>query len=128
MRPDFFLTDVESRETPVVRACYVQRIVYIRDSRDGLLVDLDEPILLSAENRTLNRVILVNRYSGDSLSQMNGWPINVYVCGLRGKDEVDFDNLLVEEMRVLFWGQIFKELQEADNVAATYSNSLRDRQ
>lgn len=123
MHPDFFLTNVESRETPAVRACFIQRTVHFRDSRDGILVDLEAPI--RTENVTLGSVILVNRYSGDTLSPVNIWPMNVYVCGLKGKDIVDFENLLVEEIRILFWGQIFKELEEANNAATTYSNTLR---
>ena len=106
MKLVFFLTNVESREAPIVRAYFVQRTVHIRDSRDGLLVGLEGQIRI--DNEILDRVILVNRYSGDSLSPINSWPMNVYVCGLIEKDTVDFENLSVEEIRILFWGQIFK--------------------
>jgi len=125
LKPDFFLTDVESRETPVVRACYVQKLVHIRDSRDGLFIVLDTPIKLRTDNSSLDKVVLVNRYSGDSLSPINCWPMNVYVCSLKGKGEVDFENILVEEISILFWGQIFKEKNEANNVATAYANGLR---
>jgi len=105
---NFYLTSTELREPYKPRACRIVRRLRSELRDDLALVEI-EPALprhIYDTNEDVRWLILASRHQGRSLYPVSEWPLAVYVCRLKGKDEPEGDVIASEDLAILDWGEV----------------------
>ena len=104
----FYLTSTELREPYEPRACRIVKRLRSELRDDLALVEI-EPSLprdVYDTNEDVRWVILASRHQGQSLFPVSEWPLAVYICRLKGKDEPEGEAIASKDLAILDWGEV----------------------
>jgi len=106
--PDFYLVSTELREPYDPRACHVVRRLRSELRDDLALVEVlpTLPRHVYDTDEEVRWLVLASRYQGASLFPVSEWPLSVYICRLKGKDEPESDTIASEDLKILDWGEV----------------------
>ena len=105
---DFYLVSTELRKPYEPRACRIVRRLHSGLRDDLALVEVEPPLPrhIYDTNEEVRRLIVGARHKGASLFPVTEWPLAVYICRLKGKDEPEADTIASEDLSILDWGEV----------------------
>ena len=105
---DYHLVSTELREPYEPRACRIVRRLRSELRDDLALVEIEPPLSrhVNGTDKDVRRLILVPRLQGTALFPVSEWPLAVYVCRLKGTEEIETDTVASDSLAILDWGEV----------------------
>jgi hypothetical protein len=105
---DFYLVSTELREPYAPQACRVVRRLRSELRDDLALVELEPPLPRHVydTNKEVQWLILASRLQGESLFPATKWPLQVYICRLKGKDKPGSDTIASVDIAIVDRGEV----------------------
>jgi hypothetical protein len=104
----FYLISTELREPYEPRAC--RKVRRLRSEfRDDLALVEVEPSLprhVYGTDQDIRLLILASRHEGQSLFPIREWPLAVYICRLKDREEPEGDVIRSGDLAILDWGEL----------------------
>ena len=110
MRPDFYLTSVDSYDLDPPRACHALKAVAWREGPDLLVVSVNPALdgkFYGHPDREFRTVALAPRFQGTDITQVRSEPVHVFVCQLLVDDIQSIESVPPSACRILSWGVIY---------------------
>ena len=105
---NFYLISTELRDPYEPRTCRIVKRLRSELRDDLALVEVEPPLPRHVYDTSedVRLLILASRHQGDSIFPVRQWPLPVYVCRLKGKDEPEGDTIASEDLVILDWGEV----------------------
>jgi len=127
-KPIFYLTTAgEYKLLSKPRSCRFARRLRDVNRDDYMLVEIDPPLIgqsFGLGGNDIGELILSTRHCGYTLFPVEEWPTHVYVARLIVQQALVAESITREQVQLIAWGMIFKDLEEANARAAELESEL----
>lgn len=106
----YYLSSLESEALSPVRKLHViKRLQFRNTGKECLWVEVEEPMFRQEgfRSREFTRIVLSSRHEGDELPPEGKMPCFVHVATFRREDFTPEEEISVEDLLVIGWGEIY---------------------
>jgi hypothetical protein len=114
--PNFYLATSEGYDLGEPRKVYILKKLRVNHREDCLLVNIKPSIIgqkYGLGRKDISYVVLASHYEGDTLLNINKYPMDVYVARPLNDTIFNSDVLRDDDIELIAWAEIYRTEEDA---------------
>ena len=118
MKPNYFLSSLESTSFAITRECYVVRRLIFKTGKECVLARVNPVVIgqpFGLGGLDIEQLVFMCRHKGGTLFPIREFPCFVYITRLLFDIPSDLDVIDTKDVEIIAWGEIYKTRHDAEN-------------